>query len=209
MIRLSGASYMAGVDLKSRFGEEDAPAGPLTADARNEMNPISYCLVIRETGKDATIPRPKHYDERAFLGTTGLTAKEFEQAGWPDKVWRNKGPAFVDTAHTEGIYDGISNPYTHRRLVDRRHNNLPAGTEKILLNWPTQDYPIYNFPKRVADALGMLYYLQTTAHEKAGDFPQSFRYFELTDEFGTPDRLPFKPYVPDLIDPYPNRAIRN
>ncbi len=227
VIRLSGAAYAAGVDLKSRFNEEDAPTGPLSDEARNEMNPISYCLVIRETGKDATILRPSHYDERAYYGTTGLTAKEFENVGWPAKVWRNAGPAFVDTAHTEGIYGGRSNPYTHRRLVDRWHNRLPAGTEKILLNWPTQDYPIYNFPKRVADALeatergaskknivemtsaqrrivfedaklhalGMLYYLQTKAHEKSGDFPQSFKYFELTDEFGTPDRMPFKPYV--------------
>ncbi len=227
VIRLSGAAYAAGVDLKSRFNEEDAPAGPLSPAARNEMNPISYCLVIREAGRDATIPRPPNYDVRAFLGTTGVTAKEFEALGWPQKVWRNRGPAFVDTAHTEGIYGGVSNPYTHRRLVDRWHNGLPRGTEKILLNWPTQDYPIYDFPRRVADALeatekgaskknivemtpaqrrivfedakqhalGMLYYLQTTVHEKAGDFPQSFKYFELTDEFGTPDRLPFKPYI--------------
>lgn len=227
VIRLSGAGYAAGVDLKSRFNEEDAPAGPLSAEARNEMNPISYCLVIRQTGKDSTIARPTHYDARQFYGTTGLTAKEFEEVGWPAKVWRNRGPAFVDTAHTEGIYGGTSNPYTHRRLVDRWHNELPQGTEKILLNWPTQDYPLYNFPQRVAEALeatergaskknivdmtsaqrrivfadakqhalGMLYYLQTTAHEKAGDFPQSFKYFELTDEFGTPDRLPFKPYI--------------
>ncbi len=227
VIRLSGAAYAAGVDLKSRFGEEDAPVGPLSPAARNEMNPLSYCLVIKETGKDSTIPRPPHYDERAYLGTTGLTSKEFEALGWPQKVWRNRGPAFVDTAHTEGIYGGTSNPYTHRRLVDRWHNDLPKGTEKILLNWPTQDYPIYDFPKRVSDALeatergaskknivdmtpaqrrivfedakqhslGMLYYLQTTAHEKAGDFPQSFKYFELSDEFGTPDRLPFKPYI--------------
>lgn len=39
VIRLSGAAYAAGVDLKSRFNEEDAPAGPLSAEARNEMNP--------------------------------------------------------------------------------------------------------------------------------------------------------------------------
>jgi hypothetical protein len=66
-----------------------------------------------------------------------LTTKEFEQVGWPKGVWRNGAPAFVDTAHAEGIYGGTSNPYTHRRLVDRWHNGLPKGTEKILLNWPT------------------------------------------------------------------------
>jgi hypothetical protein len=32
-------------------------------------------------------------------------------------------------------------------------------------------------------------------HDRVGDFPQSFRYMQLTDEFGTPDQLPPKPYV--------------
>ncbi len=46
VIRLSGAKYGAGPDLKSRFGESSAPeafddAGP------QEMNPISWCMVLR------------------------------------------------------------------------------------------------------------------------------------------------------------------
>lgn len=227
VIRLSGAAYAAGPDVKARFGEENAPGGPLTAEDKNEMNPITYCLVVREAGKDATITRPPRFDERSFYGTTGLTTREFEQVGFPKGVWRSRGPAFIETSYPEGPYGGASNPYTHRRLVDRYHNNLPRGTEKILLSWPTQDYPLYNFPKHVADALeaaergasaknivdmtpaqrrivfedakqhslGMYYHLQTTAHGKAKGYPQSFKYYELTDEFGTPDRMPFKPYV--------------
>ena len=41
----------------------------------------------------------------------------------------------------------------------------------------------------------MLYHLQTKVHDRVGDFPQSFRHMALTDEFGTPDKLPPKPYI--------------
>jgi hypothetical protein len=44
-------------------------------------------------------------------------------------------------------------------------------------------------------ALGMLYHLQTKVHDRVGDLPQSFRYMALMAEFGTPDRLPPKPYI--------------
>lgn len=208
VVKLSGAKYSAGPDVKSRFGEPGAPEGPL-ADDRNEMNPLSWCVVLREAGRDATIKPPVGYDPRNFTPLNNI-------------------PPFVDTAMTEGIYSpGGWCIYTHRRLVDRWHNGLPIGTEKTFLNWPNQDYPIYDFPTRVADALddtepnaskknlvdmspaqrrivfedakqhslGMLHYLQTKVHDRVGDYPQSFRYMELTDEFGTPDRLPPKPYI--------------
>lgn len=208
VIRLSGARYAAGPDERARFGEPSAPERVSVAD-RGEMNPISACLVVREAGRDATIARPAGYDARSFA-TLDRTLP------------------FVDSAYPEGIYS-IANQsvYTHRRLVDRRHLGLAAGTEKVLLNWPVQDYPLRDLPKAVATALeatepgasrknivdltpaqrsiifdgakqhamGMLYHLQTAVHERVGDYPESFRYLELTGEFGTPDRLPPKVYV--------------
>lgn len=226
VIRLSGAKWSAGPDLKARFGEPNAPAGPL-GDDRNEMNPITYCLVLRETGKNAKISKPPGYDERTYLGTTAVTSAEFKKVGWPAGVRPMNVLPFADTAYPEGIYSAIVSVYTHRRLVDRRHNQLPLGSEKVLLNWPTQDYPLYDFPRHVADALeatekgastknivaltpaqrrivfadakrhalGMLYHLQTTIHTRTAGNPLTFRNMELTDEFGTPDRLPPKPYV--------------
>ncbi|MCB1276757.1 FAD-dependent oxidoreductase [Prosthecobacter sp.] len=65
VIRLSGAAYMAGPDLKSRFDEPSAPES-LDPDGEQEMNPISWCPLLRETGKDSTIPKPARYDAHSF-----------------------------------------------------------------------------------------------------------------------------------------------
>ncbi|MEO6787341.1 MAG: FAD-dependent oxidoreductase [Chthoniobacteraceae bacterium] len=208
VIRLSGAKYGAGPDLRSRFGEPSAPEKFDDAGAQ-EMNPLSWCVVLREAGKDATIPKPATYDARSFAAL-------------------DKTPPWVDSDMSAGIYSQSGwSIYTHRRLVDRWHNGFAPGTEATFLNWPVQDYPLCQLPQRVVDALehsepgaarrniatlspaqrriifedvkqhalGMLYHLQTKVHDRVGDFPQSFRYMALTDEFGTPDQLPPKPYI--------------
>lgn len=209
VIRLSGAKYGAGPDLKSRFGEASAPEAFDEAGAQ-EMNPISYCVVLRETvGRDATVPCPPTYDPASFKSL-------------------DKGAPWVDSDMSAGIYSPSGNsPYTHRRLVDRWHNGFEPGTEATFINYPVQDYPLCQLPQRVLDALektepgaskknivhltpaqrriifedakqhalGVLLHLQTAVHDRVGDFPQSFRYMRLTEEFGTPDNLPPKPYV--------------
>ena len=209
VIRLSGAKYGAGPDLRSRFNEPSAPEVFDDAGAQ-EMNPISWCVVLRETGgKDATIPAPASYDPRSFSTL-------------------DKTPPWVDSDMSEGIYSQKGwSIYTHRRLVDRRHNGFAPSTEATFLNWPVQDYPTCQLPQRVIDALeksepgaskknivnltpaqrriifadakahtlGLLHHLQTKVHDRVGDFPQSFRYMQLTDEFGTADKLPPKPYI--------------
>jgi FAD dependent oxidoreductase len=208
IIRLSGAKYGAGPDLRSRFQE---PSAPETYDAagQQEMNPLSWCLVLREAGKDCTIAQPAQYDARSFAAL-------------------DKTPPWVESDMSSGIYSQSGwSIYTHRRLVDRWHNGFTVGTEATFLNWPVQDYPLCQLPQHVCNALeatesgaskknivamtpaqrkiifadakqhalGMLYHLQTRVHERVGDFPQSFRYMQLTNEFGTPDNLPPKPYV--------------
>ncbi len=205
VIRLSGAKYLAGPDLRSRFNEPSAPE-ILEADGQQEMNPISWCPVLREAGRDSTIPKPASYDARSFS----------------DKV------PFVDWDGSGGIYNMSGwSIYTHRRMVDRRHLNLAPGTEMTLLNWPSHDYPLHQLPRHVAEALErtapgsskknivdltpvqrrivyedvkrrsleFLYYLQTDLHNRVGDYPESFRYMKLTEEYGTADRLPPKPYI--------------
>jgi hypothetical protein len=208
VIRLSGAKYMAGPDLKSRFKEPGAPV-TLEADAHQEMNPITWCVFLREAGEAAVIPKPQRYDERFFAGMAKVP---------PWKEWDGSG----------GIYNFAGwCVYTHRRIVDRAHFALAPGSEAVVLNWPVHDYPLCNLPRHVADALerletgasrknivdmthaqrrviyedakqhslGFLYYLQTAAHERVGDHPRSFRYMTLADDYGTTDQLPPKPYI--------------
>lgn len=208
IIRMSGAGYMAGPDLRARFGEASAP-GTLSADGRQEMNPISWCPLLREAGKDSTIPKPARYDERSFSD------------------WKNV-PPWRDWDGSGGIYNFAGwCVYTHRRIVDRYHFGLASGTEAVMLNWPAHDYPLGTLPQPVAAALEktgvgasrknivdltpeqrriifedakqraleFLYFLQTSAHERVGDFPQSFRYMKLADDYGTMDHLPPKPYI--------------
>lgn len=208
VIRLSGARYAAGADAKSRFGEPSAPENP-TPEERNEMNPISWCVVLRETDKETVVPAPDDYDARKYAAL-------------------EKTRLFVDSDMSEGPYANTGwSVYTHRRLVDRHHFGFAKGTEATFLNWPVQDYPLYHFPKRVVEALektevgaskknivdmapaqrrivfedakrhalGMLHWLQTAGASKFLGAPRGFQFMELTGEFGTGDRLPPKPYV--------------
>ena len=208
VIRLSGTGYMAGPDLKSRFNEPSAPES-LDPGGEQEMNPISWCPLLRETGRDSTIPKPLRYDDFSF-------------ADW------QKAPPWVEWDGSGGIYNMAGwCIYTHRRMIDRYHNQLAPGTEAVILNWPAQDYPLGALPKHVLQALEVdekgastknivamskaqraivfedakqrslefVYWLQTSAHDRVGDFPQSFRYMKLADDYGTADHLPPKPYI--------------
>lgn len=148
VIRRSGAAYLAGPDLRERFGEPSAPTDAVAVQP-NEMNPITYCLVLRESDEPATIERPPHYDERRYFGTTTATRSEYDALGWPRGTMRPFAPAWRDSTMARGPYGEAPTVYTHRRLVDRRHNKLSAGTESVLVNWPLQDYPTYDFPRHV------------------------------------------------------------
>jgi hypothetical protein len=208
VIRLSGAAYMAGPDLHARFDEPSAPE-TLEPGGHQEMNPLSWCPLLRETGEDATIPRPERYDERSFADWKNVP---------PWREWDGSG----------GIYNFAGwCVYTHRRMVDRYHFNFAPGTEAVILNWPAHDYPLSTLPQHVVDALEadepgsskknlvdmtnaqrrvvyadakqraleFIYFLQTSAHDRVGDFPQSFRYMKLAEDYGTDDKLPPKPYL--------------
>ncbi|HEY1068537.1 MAG TPA: FAD-dependent oxidoreductase, partial [Pirellulales bacterium] len=208
VIRLSGADYMAGPDLKSRFGEPSAPE-TLEPGGRQEMNPLSWCPLLRETGRESVIAKPPRYDARSF-------------AEW------QSAPTWVDWDGSGGIYNSAGwCIYTHRRIIDRRHFGFAPNTEAVILNWPAQDYPLGTLPahvvaalektergaslKNIVDmtpaerrivyddarqrALEFVHWLQTDAHNRAGDHPASFRYMQLADDYGTADQLPPKPYI--------------
>ena len=218
VIRLGGAKYAAGPDPKSRYGEPSAPA-EITAENRREMNPITWCVTLRGADREAVIPEPDGFDPRRYYGASRETQKEFVTVGWPKGVLRMNVPAFADTTHPGGPYSPPVNAYTHRRLVDAVHLGRPFTDECTFLNWPPQDYPLDRWPQRVADeldrtepgasaknivdltpdqrrivfadakrhALGLVHHRQK--------IDPHFRNLALADEYGTPDRLPPKPYV--------------
>lgn len=230
IIRLSGASYLRGPDLKDRFQEPSAPSDFTQIDP-HEMNPLTWCLMLRETDRPQIVSAPEGHDERTFFGATNHCAADYRQLGWPAGAMKPFAPAWKDSTLPKGPYSEPPNVYTHRRLVDRRHFNLTAGTECVLVNWPIQDYPTYNFPARVVrelealepgasqknmvdmtpnqrrvvfddvkrHALGLLHHLQTTVADRqpAGDV--TFRTLALTDEYGTADKLPKKPYLREAL----------
>ena len=150
------AQYSAGPDLKSRFREDDAP-DTLTDVEHNEMNPISYDLVLQEAGRNSIIPLPREFDERRYYHFINPAAPSFSAA--PPSSDSDQGKEaikrliFIDTDYPGGIYSGVPSIYTHRRLVDRYHNYLKMGSELILVNFPMQDYPLFQFPKPVIDKL--------------------------------------------------------
>ena len=205
VIRLSGARYYAGVDPRGRFGEPSEPEeiGPTE---RQEMNPITWTMTLRETAEECPLAAPP---------------PGYEPASYSRRdIWRDSG-----VYHETYQRDNPPTPYSQRRLVDRLHYGFPFGTETIQLNSTGQDYPLCNLPPRVVSALerlepgasrknvvdmtpaqrqivlddakahtlGYLYFLQHD-HPKA-ETRARMRRFALTDEFGTSDRLPPKPYV--------------
>lgn len=218
VIRLSGTRWSAGPDAKARFNEPSAPA-EITDDNRREMNPLTYCVVLRGSNKEEIVPPPEGYDPRRYLGVSKETFEEFEMVGWPKGVLRMNVPAFADTIHKDGPYSPPVNVYTHRRLVDAVHLKRNYGDECLFLNWPVQDYPLDHWPKRVVDDLEATekgaskkniveltpaqrrIVLADAKRHSLGllhhlqNIEPRFRALKLAADFGTPDRLPPHPYL--------------
>jgi len=213
-IKAAGAEYEFGPDLQSKYGEPSAPSDR-AAFPVNDMNPITWNLVLVESDREQPIPRPDRFDDRRYFRTTTHTKTEHDALPWPQK--------------NPGCFGDMKENYRSRRLVDAK----PGRPDVLMLNRPTQNYPLWPWPRHIIEALeksepgasqknfvqlsraqreiifadaklqalGFLYHLQTTVHDRlpADQKQFSLRRFELTDEFGTADRLPPKPYVRESI----------
>ncbi len=188
VIQKSGAGWEVGVDSQDEYGEPSAPA---KAEPPTDVNPITWCMILEQQDAESLIPMPSGYDERYFTG----------RWGWIDEKFA----------------------YTTRRLVDGEGYAEIDHPDILLINTPPIDYPLDVFPADVAAALErtekgasqkplaamthqqrqivyadaqnhslkFLYYLQQK-------YPK-FRRMALSDEFGTPNRLPPKPYIREGI----------
>lgn len=222
-IQVTGTGFECGPDPPSRYGEPSAPA-----DApQNEMNPITWPMIVVESDSETPIDQPRGFDDRNYPRATFFSAKQFGDLDW-DVPTRIGAIAHWPDSGTESRRQ--LSVYTVRRIVDGHTSR--DGTTSILLNYMNgQDYPLERLPRHVRDelektepgasqknivrmtrqqrqiiyndakrhALGVLYHLQNFVHDRAPDKTNSFRRFHLSDEFGTSDRLPPKPYIRESL----------
>ena len=226
-IQVSGAAYECGPDPRSRYGEPSAPED-LSHNPPNEMNPITWCMIVVESPQETPIAKPLRFDDRNYPRATHLSLKEFRGLNWdhprPGLGAINHWPAAGKASSRQ------LSVYSVRRLIDG-YTSKQGQTAILLCYMNGQDYPLERLPKPVVDqleqtepgasrknivemtraqreiifadakqhALGVLYHLQNFVHEQANDKTHSFRHFALSEEFGTPDRLPPKPYIREAL----------
>jgi len=170
VLPLAGISYRLGRDAKNDTGEPDAPDA-----ADDEIQDMTFCAILKKYETDAPpVNAPENFDFSIFKNSTAVDSNSNDEEYLNHKL--HDWDSFISYAA------------------------LPNG--KYLLNWPfrSNDYfntcrEIYEYPKtrsyhyEKAKALTLTYinYIQTKlGHSEWG---------LATDEFPTPDFLPFIPYV--------------
>lgn len=221
-VQLSGAAFDVGPDPRSRYGEPGAQAD-VSANPPNEMNPITWTLIIEEADAEKPVPAPPHYDERSYFSATPFGAGEASVLKWDHRTRGNGIPPWPPDGE-EGFRQ--SSILTMRRIVEGGASS-DGVTSSLICYSHGQDYPLERLPRQVADALeatdpgasgrnlvlmtrtqreivfadakarslGLLHHLQTTVHDRARDKANSLRRYRLSPEFGTSDNLPPKPYI--------------
>lgn len=212
-IRAAKAEYECGPDLKSRYGEPAAPTDPQRYPP-TEMDPITWCVVVEETDRESVIPRPEGYDARRYYRDIKAFDVEHRKLAWPHN-------------QNGGGFGTMQSVYTARRLIQQKGHDVLL-LNRPTMNYPLDRLPqhvideleriekgasarnivemtreqrevIFRDAKR--QALGFLYFLQTDVHDRLTDAekPYSVRRFRLSEEFGTADQLPPKPYVRESL----------
>lgn len=222
-IQVSGAAFECGPDPSSRYGEPSAPDN----SPSNEMNPITWAMILVEAENPSPIPRPPRFDDRNYPRATHFSLAAFRDLPWDRKPGLGAILHWPDAGTESKRQLSI---FTVRRIVDGYTSR--DGQTSILMNYMNgQDYPLERLPGPVAEALeedepgaseknivlmsrkqreivfrdarhhslGVLYHLQNFVHKRAPDKTNSFRNYRLSSEFGTPDSLPPKPYIREAL----------
>jgi hypothetical protein len=225
-VQLSGTEYEVGPDPRSRYGEPSAQVD-VSINPPNEMNPITWTLIVEQNNLATPIPPPANYDVRQYLRATTFGKKELASLQWECEV-AAKGPIPWPPGGAEAARQ--SSILTMRRIVDGTAS-IDGVTAALICYSHGQDYPLERLPRRVIDALeatevgasiknivlmtrqqrqiifedakrhslGLLYHLQTYVHDRVPDKKNSLRNYQLSGEFGTPDNLPPKPYIRESL----------
>ncbi|GAA4466018.1 FAD-dependent oxidoreductase [Novipirellula rosea] len=197
VIKASGASWDCGIDAKAEWGE---PSAPETNQPTTDLAPITYCMILVEQPQESLFPKPTTYDPRYFTGTWGWIDEEF--AYTTRRLVDGKG--FTEFDHADVLL--INSPQ-----IDYPLDSLPAGVlreleqseagvskKTLVAMTPAQREIVFEDAKR--HTLRYYYHLQT-------NFPK-FRRMALSDEFGTADQLPPKPYVRESLRLVARHIIR-
>ncbi len=226
VVQLSSTEFEVGPDPRSRYGEPNAQED-ISVNPPNEMNPITWTLIVEESKDETPIPQPPHYDERRYWGTTQFGKKEASKLKWERPI-RASNMAPWPPKRRESARQGTI--LSMRRIVEGT-KSADGITSALICYSNGQDYPLERLPKHVSDALettergaamknlvlmnreqrqivfedckahslGLLHHLQTTVHDRAPDKTNSLRRYHLSTEFGTPDHLPMKPYIRESL----------
>ncbi|MCA9061888.1 MAG: FAD-dependent oxidoreductase [Planctomycetaceae bacterium] len=226
VIQVSGAPCEYGPDLQSRYQEPSAPR-TLDDSPPNEMNPITWAMIVEDAGEESPIPLPDRFDDRCFPRATHLSRTAFGRLNWDRPVSTGGILHWPDSGRESGRQLSV---LTVRRIVDG--STAKTGQTVALMNYMLgQDYPLERLPAHVAIALEqtevgaseknivqmtraqrqiiyddakrhslcVLYHMQNFVHQHAPDTTNSLRHFRLSSEFGTPDHLPQKPYIREAL----------
>ncbi len=197
-IKVSGAAYEFGPDLQEKYGEPLAPTSradyPLT-----DMNPITYCMVLNETDEYRAIPMPPGYDRRNY------TDHRYPR----DPLWLYASRRVIDhygfpeIDHPDVVllcFPAFDYPLDvlPEEVVRKLEATGAGASKKNIVEMSRQQRQIV-FENAKQYSLGFLHYLQTEVHDAMEDQTHSFRRMEPSDEFGTADRMPPKPYVRESL----------
>jgi hypothetical protein len=226
VVQLSGTAFEVGPDPRSQYGEPSAQED-VSANPPNEMNPITWTLVLVESDEEVAIAEPPHYDLRRYLRTTPFGKGDAAGLKWDKPVRGNGIPPWPPDGKAAPRQSSI---LTMRRIIEGGASK-DGRTSALICYSHGQDYPLERLPLHVvaaleatepgaslknlvlmtreqrqivfedakAQSLGLLYHLQTYVHERAKDTGNSLRHYERSDEFGTSDRLPPKPYIRESL----------
>ncbi len=225
-IQVSGTAFECGPDPQSRYGEPSAPKAGTFPE--NEMNPITWAMIVAESDGETPIAKPARFDDRYFPRATHFSRAEFGKLQWD--VPNPGGGSILHWPPDGEASKRQLSVYSVRRIVDGYSSK--DGKTSILLNYMNgQDYPLERLPQHVVDALEatepgaskknivvmtreqrqiifddakrhsrrVLYHMQNFVHERAKHKQNSLRNFRLSPEFGTPDNLPPKPYIRESL----------
>ncbi len=173
------------------------------------------------------IDRPSRFDDRNFVRTSRLSLNKMRDLEWDRPVklgsilhWPDRGrqqQRQLSVYNVRRIVEGetsrqgrtvvllnymLGQDYPLERLpqhvIDALEKTAEGASKRNIVRMTRAQREIV-FADARRHSLSLLYHLQAFVHDSADDTANSFRHFVLSDEFGTADRLPPKPYIRESL----------